>query len=132
MSKQKVTEDRYKSLKIILDNTPFNKRGISMLYDSLNISSSTASRIKRSANYQDYLKQREKYKLSRKPSVPQPPAPHQQTSLVGYEESVLIKLDSIEARLERIEKLLSTSTNGSSVIPLRKPSFRDRLMSNGR
>lgn len=67
MPKQKVTEERYNKLKPIVDTIEPNTKGVGILYKSLNISLNTASRIRHSKDYSDYVdgKQQRQAKYSK-------------------------------------------------------------------
>lgn len=97
MAKKKITEDRYQALKLVLNNVPINKKGAELLYKSLDISSSTASRVRRSKDFADYVKQGELIRSKKEPK---------EIIIDHREDLILAKLNRIDERLELIETRL--------------------------
>jgi len=102
---KRITPERYQQIKTILDLIPIGKEGVGLLHNTLGIASSTASYIRRSKNYVDYMSLLPK---KQKKVLVQTPEPKTDTNANAndnkYLEKILDKLDQIDNHLNNQDR----------------------------
>jgi 3-methyladenine DNA glycosylase/8-oxoguanine DNA glycosylase len=102
-SRKKIDEQRFNSLKIVLNNLPKNINGLNKIYHALGIADSTAGYIRRFDTYQEYrdfqTKRLAKYPFDKNTS-------QTTTEVIEISHADTVKLDAILDMLVRIDNRL--------------------------